>query len=91
VSAVAILMVDLGARAVSARPGYLCWWGENALALYLLHLLLLGIIEFPALPQWYWDAPLWLAALQLAALLAVASVAASWLHRRRYPRYSTPV
>lgn len=91
VSAVAMLIMELGARAVGARAGYFCWWGENALALYLLHLLLLGLIEFPPLPEWYWDAPLWLAALQLAALLAVTSAAAWLLHRRRYPKYSTPV
>jgi fucose 4-O-acetylase-like acetyltransferase len=82
VSALALLITDLGARAVSSRPGYFCWWGENALALYLAHLLLLGLIELPALPQWYSRAPVWLAGLQLAALLIVISASAWLLHRR---------
>ncbi|WP_334170913.1 heparan-alpha-glucosaminide N-acetyltransferase domain-containing protein [Sinomonas sp.] len=83
VSALALLVTDVLSSGLAARAGYFCWWGENALALYLAHLLLLGLIELPASPQWYSVAPVWLAVLQLAALLAVTSLVAWWLHRRR--------
>jgi len=83
IAAFAFLLTDLGARFVPRRPGYLAWWGENPLALYLLQLLLLGVVVLPPAPGWYADAPLWLAGIQLAAILALLSIAARWLHRRR--------
>jgi len=83
VSALVVLLVELVSRAAPKRAGFLCWWGENPLALYLLHLLLLGLVVLPGAAWWYADAPFWLAALQLIAILAVVSVAAWWLHRRR--------
>jgi fucose 4-O-acetylase-like acetyltransferase len=59
-----------------------CWWGENALVLYLAHLLVLGAMMI--LPDdWYASAPLGLAAAQLLVIVAVLSALAWWLHRRR--------
>jgi len=83
IAAVAFLLTELGARVVPARAGYLAWWGENPLALYLLHLLVLGLVTLPPVPGWYQDAPLWLAGLQLLAVMTGLSFVAWWLHRRR--------
>jgi len=81
-SAVAWLLVDRGSRAAARPAGYLCCWGENALALYLLHLLLLGVVALPLGSWWYAEASVPLAVLQLLTLLGAMSVAARWLHRR---------
>ncbi len=82
ISAVAFLAVELASRAVPDRAGFLTWWGENALALYILHLLVLALVTLPAVPWWYAQAPGWLVATQLAVVVAVPSLAAWWLHRR---------
>lgn len=83
VSAVAFLLVTLGSRLVADRPGYFAWWGENSLALYLVHLIVLALVVLPDAPGWYAQAPLWLVALQLVAIMAVMSAVAWLLHRRR--------
>lgn len=83
VAAVAYLVVDLASRIGTGTPGVVSWWGENPLALYLLHLLLLGVVELPGVPALYADAPPWLAAAELAVILAALTLAAWWLHRRR--------
>lgn len=83
IAAIAFLLTDLGARLVPARAGYLAWWGENPLVLYLLHLLVLAVFVLPTAPWWYAGAPLWLAGLQLAAIMTGLSFVAWWLHRRR--------
>ena len=83
ISAVAFLLFDLASRIVVNRAGFFSWWGENPLVLYLIHLLLLGLVTLPGPPWWYAQAPVWLAALQLAAILAVTSAIAWLLHRRR--------
>lgn len=82
ISALALLLIDLGSRTVAPQPGFFSWWGENALALYILHLLLLGLVTLPSVPWWYSDAPAWLAVLELSGILLVTSMAAWWLHRR---------
>ena len=81
-SALVFFVVDAISRMRAGRPGLIAWWGENALALYLLHLLLLGAVVAPAFTWWYFDAPLWLAIIQLAVILAALSVAAWWMHAR---------
>ncbi|WP_448006742.1 heparan-alpha-glucosaminide N-acetyltransferase domain-containing protein [Agromyces bauzanensis] len=83
IAAVVFLAVDLAARLVADRPGYLRWWGENPLVLYLLHLVILAAVVLPGAAWWYAEAPIWLAVLQLSAILAVLSVVAWWMHRRR--------
>jgi fucose 4-O-acetylase-like acetyltransferase len=81
VGAVGFLLIDLISRARPPRSGYLAWWGENALLLYVLHLLLLGAVELPPVPRWYAHASPWLGATQLLAILGTLSVIAWWLHR----------
>lgn len=83
VAAVAFLLTELGSRIVPQRAGYLAWWGENPLALYLIHLLVLGLVTLPPIPGWYEGAPLWLAGIQLVLVMGICSLAAWWLHRRR--------
>lgn len=81
-SAVVLLILESLSRSAPRREGVLCWWGRNALALYLLHLLLLGVFTIPVIEPWYVGAPLWLAALQLLGVLAVMSVFAGVMHFR---------
>lgn len=81
-AAVVWLLVSLGSRAVRKPAGFFCWWGENPLVLYLLHLLLLGLISLPT-PSWlYSGASIPLAVAELTALLVVTSLTSWWLHRR---------
>ncbi|CAN5404413.1 hypothetical protein BH09ACT7_BH09ACT7_04720 [soil metagenome] len=82
ISALVFLLVDLASRGAAKRAGVFCWWGENPLALYLLHLLILGIVVLPRVAWWYADAPVWLVALQLTAIYTAMSAAAWWMHRR---------
>jgi fucose 4-O-acetylase-like acetyltransferase len=83
ISAVAYLLAELASRIVTKSAGFLCWWGENALVLYLAHLLILGLLVLPWAGWWYADAPIWLAGLQLAVLLTATSLLAWWMHRRK--------
>ena len=57
-------------------------WGKNALLLYLLHGVLIGVFALPPVPGWYMEAPPWLIALQAAALVAVLSWVGGYLDRR---------
>jgi len=52
-------------------------WGMNAILLYLLHGMLIGVFYLPHVPALYFEAPLWLAALEAAAIVAVLS----WIGR----------
>ncbi len=58
-------------------------WGRNPLLLYVLHLLLLALVELPEDPAWYTQVAPWLAAVQITAMLAILSAAALWLERRK--------
>lgn len=82
ISAIVFLLVDLSSRIVANRPGYFCWWGENSLALYLIHLVVLAFVVLPPVAWWYAEAPIWLAAAQLATILLLMSLIAWWMHRR---------
>lgn len=57
-------------------------WGRNPLALYILHMLLLGLFALPPVPGWYQQAPLWLVILQVLALVGLLTVSADTLKRR---------
>ncbi len=59
-------------------------WGRNPLLLYVLHGVLLGFFALPPIPGWYVDAPLWLTALQTAALVLSLTWIAWWLDKRRW-------
>lgn len=82
-AAVAWLFVDLGSRVARKPVGLLCWWGQNPLVLYLVHLGLLGFVTLPMARWWYADASPPLAAAQLLTVLGLTSVTAWWLHRHR--------
>jgi hypothetical protein len=84
ISAVVFLAVESFSRGRARRAGLLCWWGQNALALYLIHLLVLAIFVVPPMSWWYLHAPAWLAVAQLIAILSVMSVCAWWLTNRRH-------
>lgn len=58
-------------------------WGHNPLLLYLLHYVFLGIFALPAIPAWYIQAPLWLVALQISALVGILSWIGYTLNRRK--------
>jgi predicted acyltransferase len=83
ISAIAFLLFDLAARVVANRAGFLCWWGQNPLTLYLLHLVILGLFTLPPVEWWYAGAPLWLAAAQLVVILTAISAVAWWMRGRR--------
>jgi len=57
-------------------------WGANALVLYLLHSILLGIFILPPWPWWYHQAPLWLAAIELVLFFAMLHAANRWMLRK---------
>jgi predicted acyltransferase len=58
-------------------------WGQNPLALYFLHYLLIGLFFLPGIPILYAAAPLWVVLLEMAFLLVVISLAALWMERRK--------
>jgi fucose 4-O-acetylase-like acetyltransferase len=57
-------------------------WGKNALLLYLLHGVVIGLFALPAAPWWYAEAAAWLVALQAAFLLALLGWIGLALDRR---------
>jgi predicted acyltransferase len=59
-------------------------WGRNALLLYLLHGIVIGVFALPPIPAWYIEAPWWLIVLQAAALLGILSAIGLYLDRRRW-------
>jgi hypothetical protein len=58
-------------------------WGKNSLALYILHLLLLGLMVLPGIPIWYASAPLWLVAAQAVALIGILSMIGLWMEKKQ--------
>jgi fucose 4-O-acetylase-like acetyltransferase len=74
-----VLLVDR----LRQRLPLLTAWGRNPFLMYVLHLLLLGIVVLPGIPDWYAEAPAWLVGLQALALLSILSSIASWLDRRK--------
>jgi predicted acyltransferase len=57
-------------------------WGKNPLILYILHLLLLGIVFLPGIPEWYSNAPPYLIFLQIFGLTGILSGIAFWLEKK---------
>lgn len=81
-SALLFLAID---GLVSKRKFYvplLNAWGKNPLLLYILHLMLLGIVFLPGIPNWYSDASPWLVILQITGLIGVLSVIAIRLEKK---------
>ena len=73
----------LNAR-TSLRPPVLGAWGRNALLLYLLHGVVIGLFALPPIPAWYVEAPWWLVVIQAAALLGILSAIGVYLDRRKW-------
>ena len=78
-SALAFLLIKTSSRATAQKKGVLCWWGQNALTIYLSHLLLLAPIGLPEVDWWYVDVPVWLMLLQLTCILTLLSILAKRL------------
>jgi predicted acyltransferase len=57
-------------------------WGQNPLAFYLLHMLLLGFLSLPPVPAWNTDAAPLLVVIQAIVLLAVLTIAGVQLKKR---------
>jgi predicted acyltransferase len=80
-------LLFLGFHWVNVRTAlklrFLTAWGANPLVLYILHYLLIGLVFLPGIPSLYADAPLWLALLEMALLIAGISTAAFWMERHR--------
>jgi predicted acyltransferase len=66
----------------SLRPPVLGAWGRNALLLYLLHGVVIGLFALPSIPAWYTDAAPLLVLVQSAALLGILSWVGLTLDRR---------
>jgi predicted acyltransferase len=79
-------LVFYGFYLLDARLGFrsqvLSDWGMNPLILFLLHGVLNGVFLLPPVPGLYVEAPLWLAALEAAAILGVLSWLARYLRIR---------
>lgn len=65
--------------------GYLRWWGINPLLLYIMHYLLLALVVLPDAPWWHVQASIPLVIAQAAVIIAILSVAAWLLSRRKQP------
>ena len=82
ISALVFEGFDLLSERLDVRSAILSAWGRNPLALYLLHIVLLGAFVLPGSPAWYALAPHWLTALQALALLGVLSAVGLGLARK---------
>ncbi|MCJ7806513.1 MAG: hypothetical protein MUP57_03060 [Clostridia bacterium] len=82
ISALAFFILDWLVRERKFYLALLDAWGKNPLALYILHLLLLGIMFLPGIPGWYSGAALWLIILQVFCLVAVLSIIALYLEKK---------
>lgn len=83
ISAAALLISELISQNYPDKRGFLCWWGENALALYILHLLILAVVVLPPIDWWYVNVPWSLALAQLVAILTFMTLLAIWMKRWR--------
>jgi predicted acyltransferase len=83
ISGIAFLLFDLGSRLVKKSAVFFCWWGENPLAFYILHLFILGFFTLPPAGWWYAEATVWLAAAQLIFMLGLISLVAWLLHKNK--------
>ncbi len=75
------------AQRLKMRAGFLSWWGQNPLLLYVMHYLLLALFVLPDVPWWLAEAPLGLVIGQCVFLLAVLGLIA-WLLARSGKRVS---
>lgn len=83
ISGFVFLFFQLGSRKFKLPAGYLCWWGENPITLYILHLMILGCFQLPGISWWYEQAPAYIAALQFIILFGALTLIAYAMHRRK--------
>ena len=78
VACVVYLAFDLISKRVRpTTPGLLCWWGENPMALYVIHLMLTGIAMA------FDPRPLWLGLPLDLLILSIMSVIAWGMHKKK--------
>ena len=53
------------------------------MAMYLLHLLLLGLVYLPGIPSLYEQAPVWLVIVEAFVLLAALTWVAWWMDKKK--------
>lgn len=82
ISSTVFLAVKLFSKVIPTRGGFVSWWGEKALPLYLVHLVVLAAFVLPPFAWWYSEAQWWLVAIQLAVILIFMTLVARNLHRR---------
>ena len=59
-------------------------WGRNPILFYLLGQFMLAAWVFPPIDWWYFGAPLWLAGLECAVMLAGLSLLAVFMAKRNF-------
>jgi predicted acyltransferase len=79
ISAITFLVIKVLSKDRAPNPGVLCWWGQNSLTLYFLHLLMLAPFGLSGDPWWYRDNPAWLMLIQITVILAFMTLAARGL------------
>jgi predicted acyltransferase len=82
ISALVFFVFQLGSERIPNRAGMFSWWGQKALSMYLIHLLLLSVFVLPEASWWYSEVPPWLLTIQLLGLLTLMTLAARWLTMR---------
>lgn len=82
ISALVFFVMDWLVKQRNLHSALLAAWGKNPLIIYILHLLLLGIVFLPGIPEWYSNAPFWLVFLQTFGLIGVLSSIAFWLEKK---------
>lgn len=81
-SGIAFLAVDLLVARLQRGLAVLNAWGRNALLLYLLHGVAIGLFALPKADWWYVNAAPWLVVIQAAFLVGVLSWVGLALDRR---------
>ncbi|MCL2513254.1 MAG: heparan-alpha-glucosaminide N-acetyltransferase domain-containing protein [Oscillospiraceae bacterium] len=61
------------------KPGFLCYWGENPITLYVAHLFLMGIMR---IPTGFDDMGLMPGLLRTSALVALVGALAYFMHKK---------
>lgn len=83
VSALLFLAFNWLSERFNWQGRFLVMWGKNPLTLYFLHYILIGLVFLPGIPEIYEQAPLWLALVEMLALVAGISAVAYWLDRKK--------
>jgi len=71
----------LSNKLLPQTPGLVCWWGENPLFFYVLHMLLIGVTQGPFFFLGF-DRPLAIALPSTCLLLTVNSLIAWRMHKK---------